>query len=107
MEKQMSRRTFLKGAALATGAALLAATSQGKEALKYLPSLPEGEKSPEVELQPSCAVIDFFDIGKIKDAYIATNFPQGFSEAETFSSMGVSDATTPEGLREAVPQTED
>lgn len=51
-------------------------------------------------------VLDFFDLGKVKDQYLQNNFPPGFSEEESWRAMGVDDPSTREGLLKAVPQNE-
>jgi hypothetical protein len=91
--KQLSRRDFLKLAA--AGAATAAVLTS---------DIP---LSPEYELSPTSMVLDFFDVEKAQERFIKENFPEDFDAGETFKDMGVTDPNTREGLRQAVPTTED
>lgn len=61
-------------------------------------------RSPEIKLNPSVKVLDFFETDNI---HVLGNFPPGFSEKKAWQEMGVSDPSTREGLCMAVPKNEE
>lgn len=101
--RKISRRDFLKlgGVAAAGAAAGYVASRLGVK----IPS-PESERTPEIKLNSSTTVLDFFDLDAVKDRYLRDKFPPGFSEEESLQTMGVEDPSTREGLLKAVPQDE-
>jgi len=104
--KEISRRDFLKLAGVVGVAAGVVALDKTASRLGVKILSSEDERSPEIKLNSSATILDFFDLDIVKNQYLQDNFPPGFSEEKSLQAMGVKDSSTREGLLKAVPQNE-
>lgn len=104
VNNETSRRKFLKVA----GAAAILATAAGctPSPAKLKPFNTETAPHPEKELNPSIAVLDFFDMDQALINYLFEYFPPLFSEIPSLWEMGITDLSTAEGLLKGVPKDE-